>query len=155
MIRTKLLILLFFLFCGSFISLCQNTIKLTNQNNGKEIQIKEGARVGYFINGKSAIRTGYLNTISDSTLTINSNKVPINNIKAIGQRKKGTAVYSIGLSAVCGCILGYSLGNSELSPGLKTVGLISAASLFTYTIYFGQKNTPKKLKKKWTLEIAN
>ncbi|MDX1830525.1 MAG: hypothetical protein R3342_13375 [Lutibacter sp.] len=155
MTRTRILILALFLFCGSFISLSQNTLKLTNKNNGKEILIKEGTRVGYFINGKSAIRTGDLNTISDSTLKINNDMIPIHNIKAIGLRKKGTAIYSIGLAAVSGCILGYSLGSTELSSGLKAVGLISSASLFTYSIHFGQKNTPKKLKKKWILTIVD
>lgn len=148
----KLSFILFLILSFSSALSAQDTLRLTNTKNNKVINLVKGTSVGYTEIGKPFIKTDLIGRITDTTITIGERNVMLENITAIGPRKKGTAFLEILGSAISGYVFGYSLGNTTISSNLRTVCLISSVSLFSVTLYFTEKNNPKRLKSGWVLK---
>lgn len=130
----------------------QKRIILKNKKTAKEIVIPINTRIGYLTKGAFSSKKGNLNFISDSTINVRQNNIQLNNLKFIGNIKKGTGLKVTLLSVASGWLLGQTLFSSYSSK-IKTTSLIGSVALFSFSIHISEKNKLRNVKKKWQINV--
>jgi hypothetical protein len=126
-IRFSLLIVL----CSIYsIAFCQSQLNFISKSNGKRLTFKVGDNVGYAKRGFTAIRTGKLEAIKDSTITIDGKIIKITDLRLIGHRKKGTSLMVITTGLLAGALIGWYSNPAYYSGTERTVGVSIGTSLF-------------------------
>ncbi len=99
----------------AFTTTAQKAVKLTNTKTQKTITLKEGKRVIYSLKDSPEKKVGILNSITESTLMISDEEVPVSDIDAFGRNNKGNRFWAI---------TEFIWGEELLSPPSKTLVMI-------------------------------
>jgi hypothetical protein len=143
------------LFITNSFVFCQNHLDFIPKNNKKRIlSFNKSDRIGYAIKGFSFIRTGELQEINDSTITVSGKTIQIADLTKIGHRKRGNVLISIGTAAIGGFALGYLTLSPYNSTTQKVVGLSISIPMFTFGQIISLKNRVYNLRKKYTYKVS-
>lgn len=149
----------------AFTTTAQKAVKLTNTKTQKTITLKEGKRVIYSLKDSPEKKIGILNSITESTLMISDEEVPVSDIDAFGRNNKGNRFWAITEFILGGGVIISSIQNASYDPcssctqGESTGGGYMALEigiglgligLGTHTIV---RNLPKDLTDDWRMEI--
>lgn len=146
MLKKTLCLICIFLITNTYIY-SQSSIEFVHKNPKKTLVFVPGDRMAYAKKGFSPIKSGILETITDSTLTVNGKTIRLSDLKFIGHRKKGTNTKIIGMSALSGIALGTFLASNNTSSATSIVSLSLSASLFTIAEIIAFKNRVHRVKK--------
>jgi len=134
---------------------CQNHLDFISKNNLKKLTFNIGDQIGYTEKDFSIIKTGELQEIKDSTITVNGKIIKTEEIRRIGHRKKGTALLSIATAAVSGFVLGYFTLSPNNTATEKIIGLSISIPLFTMGEIIQWKNRVDKVQNKYKFEVSS
>lgn len=146
MLKKTLFFIGIFLFTNTYI-FSQSSIEFIHKNPKRTLMFVPGDHIGYAKKGLSPIKSGTLESITDSTLTVGGNTISLSELKFIGHRKKGTNSKIIGLSALSGMALGTYLASNNKSNAASIAILTSSVSLFTIAEITAFKNRVHRVKK--------
>jgi len=148
----------------------QKAIQLTNQTSGKKLLIKEGQRIQFTLKADtvpSSRHVGVLNSVTESTITVDQQVVSLEQLKSIGRKRKGSGFWSVASTVVgTGLIIG-SIANSSYDPcpdcegdddsnaGMTVVEVGLGAAFIGLGINTIVRNSPRDLVEKWKLEIID
>jgi hypothetical protein len=92
----------------------QQAVQITRHTDSKKIIIKEGQRVIYKLKDESRGHKGILETVSDSSLTIDHNVIPLSNFDFFGRKRKGSGFWSFFTMTVgVGMVLDVALASNH------------------------------------------
>lgn len=142
-------------------------VKLTNRNTEKELLVKKGMRVSYVLKSKTKAVTGILNEITDTSITVDTTTVSLDDLARFGKRKKGSGFGMSVMAFLGGAMIGSVLfaDNSDPCSQCQTVSvedeggtagnviaITGGLTLIGLAINTGVKNTPRNLTV-WNLEV--
>jgi len=143
----------------------QKKIKLTNKESNQEIFLKEGARVSYILNNQDGRVVGILKKVDLNQLVVDDETISIEDIKAIGRKKKGSGAGTFIFGFLGGALIVISLAPGPDCPNCQTdtsaktsgivTGVLAGVSLGAVALHIGAKNSLKDVSKKWKLEIVD
>ena len=161
-------LLIFIIFFIPVITSAQKKIKLTKTSTGKEVVIREGKRVVYFLEGQDKGSTGILNKIEDDSLLIDDKMIRLHDLTAFGKRKKGTGTWTFLMGAFGGACIGMGLAPAsdpcpscnqvnvdDSSETIERVAVIGVGAAFvTLAALKATNNSARDLKSdKWIIEV--
>lgn len=134
---------------------CQTHLDFIPKNNKKILSYYKSDRIGYVKIGNPFIKTGELQDINDSTITVSGKTIRIADITYIGHRKKGTVLIEIATAAIAGFALGYLTAPANNSTAEKVVGLSISIPVFTFGQMIGWKNKVYNVRNKYTYKVSS
>ena len=144
------------LFSTNSFVFCQNHLDFIPKNNKKKVlSYNKSDRSGYAIKGFSFIRTGELQEINDSTLTVNGKTILIADITKIGHRKRGTFFIELGAAFIWGTALGILTVPPNNSTTKKVIGISISIPMFTIGQIVGWKNRVYNVRQKYTYKVSS
>ena len=137
----------------SFPAVAQKKLKLSNITNGEVIVIAERVRIACF---SKAFRTvkGKLSNVTDSTIQVDGNTIPLNAIKSIGKRDFGTGARVVILALLADALINY-FEFSEDDPAVRIGGGLAGVGLFGFAFHASRRNRQKNVTREWKLEVIN
>lgn len=145
----------------------QQAVQLTRSTDSKKITIKEGQRVIYKLKDETKAHIGILETVSDSSLTIDNQVIELTTFDFFGRRKKGSGFWSFFTMTVgVGMILDVALASNHdpcpscidagtTGEGWTPVQVGLGLGLIALSANTTIRNSPRDLKKKWSMEIVS
>lgn len=159
--------LLIFILTLPFLTFGQKKVRLSNMRSGNSILLKEGKRVEYILKDKIESTVGILDSVQNDSLIIDGYKFNIQDLEAIGKKKKGTGFWVTTLTIFsAGWIISAITPDPDPCPNCQNVSDTNAASsvgVFVIGVGFGalaysiaSNNSPKNINNEvWLLEIIN
>jgi hypothetical protein len=131
----------------------QKQLEFTSKAYHNTVYFNQGDRITYAKKGISYMRTGKIETINDSSITVNGRIVLLRDLKLIGHRKKGS-MFLVGVNSfISGLMLGFALTATDDISGL--ISFVCAIPIITWSTYITDKNKIYKVRKKYTYAVKN
>jgi len=148
------------------IAYSQKAIQLS-KSSGKKILLKEGDRISYFLKDTTRSVTGVVEKINQESFSVSGKEIKIENVLAIGRKKKGSAAFAtLGTMAGTAIIIG-AIQSANYDPcpdcidegttgeGWTAVQIGLGAAIIGLSINTAVRNSRKDVTGVWKLEIVD
>lgn len=146
----------------------QKEIQLTKVTTGKMQALKKGYRVEYTLRANPKVHhVGIVESVTDSLIVVQGESIAPDQLKSLGQRRKGSGFWAfMGGFVGTGIIIG-SIQSSNYDPcpscidegssgeGWTAVEIGLGAAIIGLGISTAVRNSPRDLVSKWKLEIID